>query len=228
MSTPENRPGYNTPNLGLPVPGDAGPADAHADIGALADRLDELYARLLSQPGDIKASAAAAPTSGWLLCDGAAVDRTVYADLFTAIGTAYGAGDGATTFNLPNLKDAFPKGAPTPATVGARGGESTHTLDVNEMPVHAHSVYDPGHAHGLADPGHLHGAGNRFDFMGGAGGSWYASRSVDWGGGVGTDTRGTGQGVYGAGTGVSLYNNGSGWAHNNLPPFQNVNWFIKI
>ena len=41
--------------------------------------------------------------SGWLLCNGQAVSRTTYADLFTAIGTAFGGGDGSTTFNLPNL-----------------------------------------------------------------------------------------------------------------------------
>jgi microcystin-dependent protein len=46
---------------------------------------------------------ATAPT-GWLLCDGAAVSRTTYAGLFTAIGTAYGAGDGSTTFNVPDLR----------------------------------------------------------------------------------------------------------------------------
>ena len=40
---------------------------------------------------------------GYLLCDGSAVSRTDYADLFTAIGTVYGAGDGASTFNLPDL-----------------------------------------------------------------------------------------------------------------------------
>ena len=40
--------------------------------------------------------------TGWLICDGSAVSRTVYADLFSVIGTSYGAGDGSTTFNLPN------------------------------------------------------------------------------------------------------------------------------
>lgn len=42
--------------------------------------------------------------AGWLLCDGSAIPRTDYADLFNAIGTTYGAGDGSTTFNLPNLQ----------------------------------------------------------------------------------------------------------------------------
>jgi microcystin-dependent protein len=45
--------------------------------------------------------------SGWLMTDGAAVSRTVYADLFASIGTAYGVGDGSTTFNLPDFRGRF-------------------------------------------------------------------------------------------------------------------------
>ena len=48
---------------------------------------------------------------GWLVCNGAAVSRTTYARLFGAIGTAWGAGDGLTTFNLPNARDNFLRGA---------------------------------------------------------------------------------------------------------------------
>lgn len=51
--------------------------------------------------------AAAAAPDGFLLCDGAAVSRTTYSGLFTLIGTTYGAGDGSTTFNVPNLKGRF-------------------------------------------------------------------------------------------------------------------------
>lgn len=56
----------------------------------------------------------------FLLCDGSAVSRTDYADLFNVIGTAFGTGDGSTTFNLPDLREAVPKGAGlTGKTVGA-------------------------------------------------------------------------------------------------------------
>lgn len=51
--------------------------------------------------------------SGWLLCNGYAASRTTYADLFNKIGTTYGSGDGSTTFNLPDLRGVFPKGAGT-------------------------------------------------------------------------------------------------------------------
>lgn len=49
--------------------------------------------------------------SGYLLCNGAAVSRTNYANLFAAIGTLYGAGDGSTTFNLPDARDRVLQGA---------------------------------------------------------------------------------------------------------------------
>ena len=56
----------------------------------------------------------------FLLCDGSAVSRTDYEDLFAVIGTAFGTGDGSTTFNLPDLREAVPKGAGlTGKTVGA-------------------------------------------------------------------------------------------------------------
>ena len=48
--------------------------------------------------------------TGWLECDGSAVSRTTYADLFTAIGTTHGAGDGSTTFNVPDLRGEFIRG----------------------------------------------------------------------------------------------------------------------
>lgn len=54
--------------------------------------------------------AGAAAPSGWMLCYGQAVSRTTYAALFTAIGTAYGVGDGSTTFNLPDLRGRVPGG----------------------------------------------------------------------------------------------------------------------
>jgi phage-related tail fiber protein len=50
-----------------------------------------------------------APT-GWIKANGAAISRSTYADLFAAIGTTYGSGDGSTTFNIPDLRGQFPRG----------------------------------------------------------------------------------------------------------------------
>jgi len=76
-------------------------------------RIDQLASglRALLPAGTVILSAGDRVPSGYLLCNGAAVSRTQYADLFTAIGTKYGAGDGASTFNLPDMRDRFAEGA---------------------------------------------------------------------------------------------------------------------
>lgn len=78
----------------------------------------------------------------WLLCNGQAVSRTDYAELFAAIGTTWGAGDGSTTFNLPTKEGLVTVGKKTSDSdfnaLGKTGGEKTHTLTVAEMAAHSH------------------------------------------------------------------------------------------
>lgn len=62
------------------------------------------------QVGVVEAFAGQTPPAGWLECDGAVVSRTTYANLFAVIGTTYGAGDGSTTFKLPDLRGEFIRG----------------------------------------------------------------------------------------------------------------------
>jgi microcystin-dependent protein len=76
---------------------------------------------------------------GWLWCNGAAISRTEYDDLFGVIGTTFGNGDGSTTFNLPSLNDKFPVGEGGSLNIGDTGGEAEHTLSVAEMPTHNHT-----------------------------------------------------------------------------------------
>ena len=71
--------------------------------------------------GTVAAFAGNTLPDGWLACDGTAVSRTTYANLFSKIGTTYGSGDGSTTFNLPNLTDKFIQGNSTSGTVKAAG-----------------------------------------------------------------------------------------------------------
>lgn len=63
--------------------------------------------------GSISAFGGSTAPNGWLLCQGQAVSRTTYAELFSIIGTAFGSGDGSTTFNIPDLRGEFLRGAGT-------------------------------------------------------------------------------------------------------------------
>ena len=71
----------------------------------------QALANILVPIGCVQAYAGNTLPNGWLLCDGSAVSRTDYAELYAVIGTTYGAGDGTDTFNLPNLTDKFIQGS---------------------------------------------------------------------------------------------------------------------
>lgn len=96
--------------------------------------------------GDTYPIGAIAPFAGvttpqnWLLCDGREVSREVYSELFAIIGTTWGAGDGSTSFNLPDLRNRMPVGAGDDYTLASKGGEKEVTLTVEQMPAHNHNV----------------------------------------------------------------------------------------
>lgn len=98
--------------------------------------------------GSILLFGSSAIPAGYGLANGAAISRTTYADLFALYGTTFGAGDGVTTFNLPNMENLFPLGAGGGFSVGAVGGSST--ISLSQMPVHTH--IDTGHTHGPQAP----------------------------------------------------------------------------
>lgn len=83
--------------------------------------------------------------AGWLQCDGTEVSRTTYADLFDAIGTTWGEGDGSTTFNLPDARGRTPIGAGqgpglTDRVLASMTGTETHTLTAAQIPRHSHTL----------------------------------------------------------------------------------------
>lgn len=111
----------------------------------ILDKTTQTYKELVLKPGGdtlpiggIIAFASDTIPNGWLLCDGRAVSRTEYAELFKAIGTEHGSGDGSTTFNLPNPKGRTLVGKNSSDTdfnkLGKSGGEKTHTLTKSELP----------------------------------------------------------------------------------------------
>lgn len=97
--------------------------------------------------------AGAVVPEGYLLCDGAAVDRTTYADLFAAIGVAWGEGNGTTTFNLPDLRDKFTIGASATKALASEGGAESVALTTAHLPSHTHDITmgsSGAHTHGIS------------------------------------------------------------------------------
>jgi len=177
-----------------------------------------------SQPGDVFPSGvimqyagSSAPTN-WLIADGSVVSRSTYANLFAAIGTTYGAGDGSTTFGLPDLRDKVAVGKSGTKALGSTGGAATVALITSQLPAHNHPVSDPGHNHSV------NAASDLYATPGDGGGS----TAKTWGtaGGVVHGTAYT-PGINVATTGVSVGNTGSGSAHENMPPYVALNYIIK-
>jgi microcystin-dependent protein len=104
--------------------------------------------------------------SGWYVCAGQAVSRATYAALFSVLGTAWGAGDGSTTFNLPDLRSRVTAGldnmggsAAGRITSGVAGiqGTTLGAVGGNQATqAHNHALTDPGHVHVVSDPTHTH------------------------------------------------------------------------
>lgn len=83
---------------------------------------------------------ASLPSAKWLRMDGSAISRTTYADLFAFIGTAYGTGDGTTTFNIPDFRDRKPIGYSDAKGITTSRGAETLTIGANNLPLHNHSL----------------------------------------------------------------------------------------
>lgn len=114
---------------------------AEADINALEARYFV---------GDMKNSFQTADHGRWLLLNGQNVSRTTYSELFTFFGTTYGAGDGSTTFGLPDFRDRSAVGVSDTKAMGSTGGAATKTLTTAEIPSHSH---DMAHGHSSRSTG---------------------------------------------------------------------------
>jgi microcystin-dependent protein len=173
------------------------------------------------ESGDLKATARAAAPEGWLLCEGQAISRATYADLFKAIGTSYGAGDKATTFNVPDLRGRVAVGVDGAAgrlsandSLGKSGGHE-------KLATHTHG---PGSlATGLESAQHTHGLGWEVA-LNNIGGPSLANIVVQ--GGFTHTTFGEESHYHNVVSG-STASAGSG-SGENMPPFQIVNWLIKV
>lgn len=107
------------------------------DLRATLDKLLELQAHGGAgvSVGTITEYAGIFPPDGWMLCDGRTVSRTVYEQLFDAIGTTFGSGDGSTTFNLPDLRNRFSVGTGDLYNLNNKGGNKDSII-----PYHNHNI----------------------------------------------------------------------------------------
>jgi microcystin-dependent protein len=149
--------------------------------------------------GAVSIFAGTVAPEGWLLCDGSEISRSTYSNLFNVIGTAYGAGDGSTTFNLPDMRHAVPVGIDSRDSdfnsVGKTGGEKTHTLIVDEIPSHNHSFASVINGTNPSDSSPLRVQSDRYQ----------------WGGTSSTITT----------------NTGNNQPHNNMQPYVVMNYIIS-
>jgi len=117
------------------------------------------YSSNIVPSGALMPFAGASAPTGFLLCDGSAISRSTYSTLFSAISTTYGAGDGSSTFNLPDLRGRVIAGQDDMGgssadrltdqtgglngdTLGGTGGSETHTLTTAQLASHTHSFSD--------------------------------------------------------------------------------------
>lgn len=128
------------------------------DLSALKAAFDALSLRVASliPVGTIMVWTKATPhESNWLVCDGSAVSRTTYADLFAAIGTTFGAGNGTTTFNLPDLRRRYPIGFLNSVdTIGNSENRTENDRTINHSHGAGSHTHNISHTHTL--PSHYH------------------------------------------------------------------------
>lgn len=189
---------YDDPNAGTGMQGDivpgraieapqreivavieeAGLTPSELDNTQLLQAIQNLISELAAtEPGRIGITARSTAPAGWLFTDGSNVSRTAYANLFAAIGTMFGAGDGSTTFTLPDTRGRTIIGAGTgidPLTMlpltarslGATGGLESVLLSLLQIPAHEHegnahthpmphTHMTPAHAHTIPNHAHL-------------------------------------------------------------------------
>lgn len=204
-------------------------------LQALWNRTGGAQGGTLTPPGIVAdfAGPESAIPAGWLKC-GQAVSRASFPNLFAAIGTTWGAGNGSTTFDLPP-QGVFAKGLGADA-VGATGGSSAISISTAQLPAHNHAVIDPGHTHAVTDPGHVHAitdpghhhtatTATSTNTAGVATGTAVAGNTGDSATGVTINSAVTGVTNVTASTGVSTQDTGSGSPITILPPYAT---FLKI
>ena len=185
--------------------------------------------------GTIISYAGSTAPAGWMLCDGSAISRTTYSTLFSVVSTTYGAGNGSTTFTLPDLRGrtVFGKdnmggsaasrltsaGGITGTTLGATGGAQTKSLATGEMPSHSHTYKDAYFAENHSQSGAV-GNNQRYGLSAGSDNdnNFYFRTNTNTHTGNGND----------AATNINTSSEGSGTAFALVNPGIVLNYIIKL
>lgn len=167
--------------------------------------------------------------AGYLLCDGSAVSRTTYADLFAVIGTTYGAGNGSTTFAVPDLRSRFIAGRGT----GTWSDTLAETGGTKDAVVVSHTHTTPSHSHDASIGGgdHFHTYNVRTDMTaGGSSGSPMISNNTGNPNSRNTDIGGHSHTISvtgGSGATIAAPTGAVSGTDQNLPPYITLNHIIK-
>lgn len=211
----------------------AGNAVIYFDVNGnpVVKRPDGSVAHLGVPPGTIAFTGASTADVGWALLNGQAISRTTNPALFLRYGTAYGTGDGSTTFNLPDWKGRVPAHVDGGAgrltstyfgiapTLGNAGGAESIVLTQAGMPAHFHSasIYDPTHTHPFTAN-----IGAAYRYLDAA----FAQGYIDQGGTTGPSA--TGVRVNSSNGLDTTYSTGGNQPHGNSPPTIIQNAQIKL
>jgi len=187
------------------------------DGAVTAAKLDAGAVSVLMPSGSLMPYAGSSAPTGYLLCDGAAISRSTYSALFALVGTTYGAGDGSSTFNIPDLRGRVIAGQDDMGgssanrltgltggvdgdVLGGSGGAETHTLATSELPAHDHDI----------DTAFKNNSTN------GVAGNYPTGTNVS-----------SPSGAQLSANTNSIKNTGGGGAHNNVQPTIILNYIIK-
>jgi microcystin-dependent protein len=204
-----------------------------------------ISALVLVPVGSVVPYAGTSVPANWWACDGQLLSRTSYAALFAVIGTAWGAGDGLTTFGIPDLRgrtllglDIGATRTPGATTIGAAAGVSSVALTTAQLPSHTHAV-DPAIATTSAAGDHRHMVSDKVVLQKAQTG--YPDEDI-FGNGYNqtpayafpADDPDRYTSVAPAHThtidipATATTATGSGGTHDNMPPFATIRWIIRV
>jgi len=185
-------------------------------------------------PGTLMPFAGTVAPRGWMMCDGRSLSKSQYEKLYRAIGDTYGSS--SSEFSIPDMRGRVIVGVSEMRPLAETGGSETHTLSVDEMPVHNHigtTDSNGAHVHSITDRGHTHTQTTINDDFNASGTNppGFTSDSAGtrvWDN-INSATTGIEINSNGAHThSFTTQNKGNGEAHNNMQPYLSLHYIIRV